>query len=248
MKNVKFLDRELKKEFEMLINLYPGLPSVVSNDKTVTSKVVRIEGTYNKIITVLRNYDVYTVTIYPREKELRIKKLFDDYSVIYNINAGARSKPIAFLYENNLMVRTIRQSNFKYNESDNEINLIINEFINHFKITLNDKESSLDDYINKLLHLECELNTISILFKKITELFDINKVDIKIEDDKDNIIETNNGQIIKYSEKVNKDGEEKRIYLKNGQFFIEKLVSEEYNDDMTSYVKSLGVINGKEKR
>lgn len=250
-KNIKFLDKDLKLMFVWIANRCPGLESVIESDNKVPSKIVKIDDvtTFIKTITIIRNDEIYEVTVYLEEYEIRIKKQFDNFSVIYDGGAGSRIRPKGFLYENQNQVRSIREPNITQEEGLNNISKYeFTEFNKHYYITIKDRENKVENLINNLLYAEGTFKNISTLFQKMIDLFDLKDVDLLITDESDNTVETKNGNVIKYSDKLNINGEYGRLYLKNGNFYMERLVSEEYNDDFTVYVKRLGVINGKEER
>ena len=250
MSNVAFYDLETKKEYQNMIHVHRGLASIIltlmkENDNIQIMSID--DDIYGKRVYVNTNSDLIRIDFDFLKNKIYLKKGSKPYSEIYNIHVKNNLVPIGYMFsdENRNIIKKALfagEDNIKYYELEDNTN--------HYAIVLDSKDKSFNDeeFIINLLRSQNQFDDIRILFKAIVNLVDINNIDIKLADAKGSNISISNGKVSTYVVYVDNDDHYDKIYIKDGVSFIDKKVTEEYSDEITSYVKKIGEYHGKEKR
>ena len=253
MKNVEFYNDEIKEEYQKMVTSHHGLASILLSliKSNGPIEVMGIEDdTYGKKMYV--NTDDKLISIYLDffKKKIYLKESNNEYSEIYDMHVKKNLRPSGRLYEEE--ERSITEKfMFEYDDQkDHKRYYELNDNNRHYVMIVlyQNEDFKEDEFINNLLHIGVDLVRISDVFLALTKIIDMNRVTIKLADSKGSNITTRKGKVTSYVEYVEKEDYHEKIYLENGKFFIDKKVKEEYQDDVTAYVKKIGVRDGKEKR
>lgn len=250
MNNIEFENKELKSIYKSIFNLYPGLSGVIfiiQNGKSI--KVTDIKSEENEIrIYVSKNKKDCIIVIDLLRNIICLIEPNKEYTTLYSNHSRKHLVPIGYLYQKDNR-KIIEKYMIKLNTDMNKLKDIeIDENGTRYFLHLKKNDYYFDEkeFIKQLLY-EKEFNSFRELFIIIYQLINGKNVDIKLSDANGSIVTTQDDLITKYIEYQEKDNEYQKIYLENNEFFIEKKVKEEYQDDMTSLVKKIGVINGKKE-
>ena len=252
MKNVEFYNNKIKEEYQNIISHHYGLAHIILSliKDNGEIKIMAIEDDLDvKNMYIMANDELITIKLDFLKKKLYLKQN-ETFSEIYDINAKKNVMPTGYLYENDarsitkviLSKLTSTIGKIKYYE--------IKENNNQCFVIINDINSMINEneLIQNLLDSNNQLDNIRNVFLTITNLIDTRNIDIKLSDAKGSCIVISNGEVLNYLEYQEQGKDYQKIFLKNGEFYVEKKVVGEYRDEVTSYVKKLGVRNGKEKR
>jgi len=252
MKNIKFKNDEIKNEYQTIVSRQRGLSGIMllliqdTEEIKITSI---IDNIYGKELIIIKNNLEYIIDIDALKGKIYLKTPDKPYSYIYDNYPRKFVSPSGYLYQNNN--RTITEKiTYKLSNQSREVkHFLMNDDGIDYVISLKTKNNKYDIsfFIQELLYAKEKYLTIRDLFLKILKMNNQN-LEIKICDTKGSIIIIDDGLVSKYIEYQEKDDEHQKIYLENNKFYIEKKVKEEYQDEITSFVKKIGEINGKEER
>ncbi len=253
MSNVKFTDERIKELYKRLIREHHGLAGIVlslvqenngviidnidNSEKGIKLSVYDSTDTFKNEIEI----DLLNKKIYVSRNKVPYQEVYDDYT-------RKNILPIAHQYEgaDRKIIKKISyligDKNVKYYE--------LEERGSTYTILLDVKNNLFeeDDFIQKILYNTSRYNSIRDLFVTINEIVDTNCVDVKLADSKGGNVVIQDGKVQKYVEYIEEDNQYTKIYMQNGEFYYERRVKEQYEDNLTSYIKKMGEYDGKEKR
>ena len=255
---IEYLDNELKRKYKSILSQHTIIDSIVgslpssiglSQDlKNVNTKVVDItRGNSFLCITILLENIPVDIRINYENKKISVSSINLPYQIIYDDYSRKFLAPRGYKYQNN--DRIIFD---KYLVRLNPASISKHAFIlscikNEYDIYLDVYSSFFDknEFINKLLYSDNSIDNIGDLMLLISQILNLNECKIKVEDCTNKIV-IDNGKLADYSEYLEFQNEVQRIYFSNNEFYIERKTCEKC--EASSYIKKLGVYNGKEKK
>ena len=253
MKNVEFKNQEIKNNYQELIRNHRGLSGIIlkliSEDNCI--KITNIDkyeyGIQMNITANNKNIYIYTdflkKKIYVDDPHSSRMEIYDDYPKKF-------ISPVGYLYKNNnrSIIKRLTPILNPDKEKINQYDLIDNA--NNYVIIVDNQDGNFNekDFIKNILYNSFNFDTIRGLFLAISQSINTKGIVIRICDSKGSIIILKDGKITEYLEYQEINDGYQKIYMEDHKFYIEKKVKEEYQDNLTSYVKKIGERNGKEKR
>ena len=249
MKKIEFNSDKVKEKYELYIGITPCLEqtiNLITKDNPIKI-VYTLKHHHGAEVGVEIDYEINSFYIDYFKKQVYVRDPNMPYLLIYDFYSNNISLH-GYLYQND--ERSV------IHEATNQINgfsyiFDINDDDKEYKVNIFSQDNELDSkkFIDKLLNYKTKFNSIKDLFIAINDIVDTELFNIEITDSLNSKINMIYGRMLKYEEyRVNKDNEKDKIYLSDGKFYVEKKVKEECNEEMLSFVKKIGVYNGKEKR
>lgn len=260
---IDFIDSEIKKQYKSIVNNHVAalyvideLPKIaeklsVNNDKKNKGKIVDVTiGTSFACITVLIDNIPFDININYDDKKIKIasiklpyKIVYDDYPKKYFIPNGyeyqKEDRIVFHKYLTRLNPTYANMYLFKMTCVKNEYNISIEADSGWF---------NKKDFIQKLLDIESNISSIKNLMLILSQILDLKKCKIKVVDRDNNKIMINHGVLVDYYEYRRNENEKQRIFFENDEFYVERIICEKDQGEVSSYIKKLGVYNGKEKK
>lgn len=248
-KKVEYSSKDVEKEYKKIENSHEIIKKIISSLTKDKNKCF-IYGINNneKYINIMSktNDKVYVIIIDLEKRRVYLGQEDYDYMIVYRDYPDSEFIPIGHRYEFRNIIIT-KKLPFNFNKNTRlTYELSVND--NDYTIVINDKNNLLDEkeFINIILD-QSNIKSIRDLFILMTQVLDVSKYDVNIKDIYDNHVVIENNQLTKYIE-YQDDNKNQIVYLANNRFLIEKRTKEEYQDEIISYVKKIGVYDGKEKR
>ena len=253
MKNIEFENATVKGNYKTLINVHRGLSGIIlmllNDTKPLLIKNI-INNEYGVQLVLSQSENVFNIYLDFLKKKIYLEKPGKLYQEVYDDYPRRIYEPDGYYYHNN--ERSITKKAIFQNSIDKEKvhHYELNENGNHYVIIIKNINTVLDDekIIVELLNRKTKYNTVRDVFIAINEILDINVCSIRIADSKGSNVDIRNGKINQYIEYKQINNEYQKIYLDNDKFYIERKIKEEYQDNLTKYIKKLGENHGKEKR
>ena len=256
-KNLIFKDKELKKQYHCILNNHPALYSVMIREFNLNDNTALVEEINKELyginIVVNSNNNMVIVTIDFINKKIKIQKPNLSYKTIYPNYGKKFVAPDGYEYRNGYNGRRVFKQHLVRPDTvhANDNILILREFDKTFNIYIEGNYNNLDinSFIEKLLQYKEDITNIKDLLLFINSTIDLTYFQIKLSDDKGNLINIAYGELKDYVEYRETEEENQKIFLKNDEFLIERQVKEQYKDeDVASLMKKIGVYNGKKER
>jgi hypothetical protein len=250
MKKIEYQDKEVKKNYELINSIQPCLGRaimIVTVDQPIKI-IYTIKSKLGAEVGVEINNEINSFYIDYLKKKIYVKNPSNNFMLVYDYYINCVSLRGYLYSKDNRNVIDRSQLGSK------DLNMYCFELKDNNKeytINIFSLDSSIDrfDFVNKLLDYESNFDTIKDLFMFINCLINVRNYNIEITDNLNSRINVIQGQVDRFVEyQENEFGTKDKLYLKDGKFYIEKKIKEEYDDEVISYVKKLGVYNGKEKR
>ena len=254
MTNVNSQNEEVKKQFKYILNNHPALSGVMIYEFDLENNKIQIaeitNDLYGNNVIVNNNGEYAIVTIDFIRQKILIKHLKLPYQKIFDNHPRKCIIPNGYEYKKEN--RTIfRKCLVRLNPGYSNKNILIfkeNDLEYNINIISNKKDFEINDFIDKLLNYNKKIANIRDLLTAINGIIDLAYFELKIMDSFGSDIEIHYAMLSKYREYQDMENESRKIYLKNDEFFVEKRIKEKYDeDDITPFMKKLGVYNGKEK-
>ena len=253
-KSLDFLSDSAKDKYKKTLNIYPVLDGIIINEFGLSKNKIKIidviNELYNTDVIVEKNKKLIVVTIDLINKKIIIDNPTLPYKTVYDNYLKKYIAPEYYLYQNKK--RTVLRKHmvklnpvyankyaFQIKENSNEYGVVIDVNIEGFDINY---------LIKKLLEYDIDINNLHDLLMVISKIIDLHLIRITITDKNGSRITVDMGTLKEYVEYRDTEKEKQKIFLHNNEFIIEKKTIEKYDDDITPFMKRLGVYNGKEKR
>ena len=250
MKKLEYNDKETKKKYLAIVNNHPAIEKIINFElcyDDVKPKILQVlcylQGS---CIVISKKNEIYNLSINYLRKKIEFGNVARDDKTIYDNHLEHIFSPIGYEYTNNK--RTIfRKRVISY---ENNYFMTINEDNKKYTLELNGGNSKfyIDILTTKLLNYEGDIKNIRELLTIINTMIDLSYFNVKLADELGNLIKVDCGKLLDYVEFRDNENESQRIFMKNGEFLVERRIKEKYEDDITPFMKRIGVYNGKEKR
>ena len=256
---IEYASNELKKMYKTIANAHTVVYSIVDrlplvidhfaikDKKDIMGKVVDITNGNNLIcITILVGSIPVDITIY--NKKIKVSSIYLPYKVVYDDYFKRNFVPIGYEYQNKdkiLLNKYLARLNPSY---ANTYLFKLECASGEYSICIDSDSFNKNEFIQKLLYNDTIIHNFKDLMLIISKIIDLNKTKIKISDKNNNRIIIDYGNLTDYIEyRKNKD-EEQKVYLDNNEIYVERKIHQKEDEETTSYIKKIGVYNGKEKK
>ncbi len=245
MMNVNYNNCDVKRDFKRLLFDNPVLYDILDWLKEKYEVITIMEIMNNNPINIIINCDneKIIIDIDINNKQTMISNSLWQYQILFSNIGQKGSCFIGKKYSNKdksvLMRNVIKNPLFA---SIHVYELRINDQV--YNITINEFGKKTNDIviINALLNSDFEVKRIIDILKIIGNVIDISDYEIKVSNqDTGDVIITYKGEITKYIEYHENDDIKEKIYLENGEFFIEKTKKMKLDDMEREYIKKIGV-------
>lgn len=252
MKKLEYNDKETKKNYLAIVNNHPAIEEIINFElcyDDVKPKILQVLcDLQGACIVISKKNEIYNLSIDYLRKKIEFGNVARDDKTIYDNHLEHIFSPIGYEYTNNK--RTIfRKRVINY---ENNYFMTINEDNKKYTLELNGGNAKfyIDILTVKLLNHDGDIKNIREFLTIVSSMIDLSYFSIKLTDELGNLIKIDYGALIDYVEFRDTEKESQRIFMKNSEFLIERRIKEKYNDadDITPFMKRIGVYNGKEKR
>ena len=250
MKNLEFSDKDIKSFYRSVVKDVPAIEEVIKFNLYDEEEKIKILGMFTALmqthIVIKKNDEIYGITYDHKTKKIVLSSKVLPYKAIYNSYKSENIVPIGYEYQNDKRV-ILREKLCSY--ANNYI-LLISENSKKFKIDLcgGNTGFKIEDFIQKILNYDLEITDVLSLLSVVSSLINLDYFYVKINDEQGNMVAVRNNVLDDYIEYRDLEDESQTIYLKNNEFVLEKRIKEKYEDDITPFMKKIGVYNGKEER
>ncbi len=222
-----FKDKQVKKEYDGIINCHDGLKSVmtlleITNNQLEITDV--INDLYGVRIVIKKEQDEL-INVYLDFISKRIKVIDPnlDYNIIYPDIRKKYFTPLGYEYD--YCNRTIFQK-FMIKLDSQYANIYSFDIIDNnqkYRLDINANKGVLkkDVFIQKLLRVDEDLLNIKQLLMVLSKIINIKDYIICLSDEKGNLIKIDNGLVSDYVEYSANAEARRRVFLENNSFYVE---------------------------
>ena len=236
---VEFNDENIKNDYKAILKKHHAIDNILCtyfNSDNVLKIMDVINDEYNTQIIISSNNSLINLYVDILDKKIKIYDDTKQYITIYDDIPKMTVYPNGYLYQNENI--SIYKRPIVNLTNENKLFYEVNDTSNTYTIIIDCKniQYNENDLINRLLNNK--KTSIKDLFLDITKYLNINLFDIKIADSKGSIIVVQNGELIKYIEYIENKDNYSKVYLENNDFYMERMVKENYNDESLHLLKN----------